>query len=158
MTPAYARAPRGHRAVGYAPVHGAHANLVFGLGLRGIVAPLVFRGTTTAPFFRAYVRQRLAPALHRDEIVLVDRHSAHMPSILRPIVRAQGGHLWLLPPYSPDLVPLESCGSKVKNVVRRQEPRTEEALLAAVGAGLADVTRSDIVGWFRHCGYHIKSF
>jgi transposase len=157
MTPAYARAPRGLRAVGYAPTRGRHTNLVFGLGLRGMVAPLVYKGTTTAPFFTAYVQQCLVPALRHDEIVLMDRHSAHSLATIRPAVRACGAHLWRLPPYSPDLSPIELSGSKVKGVVRRLEPRTDEAMMDAIRIGLESVTPRDIVGWFQHCGYHGKS-
>jgi transposase len=153
MTPAYARAPCGERAIGYAPAHGRHVNLAFGLGLRGIVAPLVYTGTTTAVFVNAYVRQTLAPALREGEILVIDRHPAHHSGSMRPAIRAQGAHLWLLPPYSPDLSPAEFCGSKVKNTMRRHEPRTLQDILDAAGATLNTITPHDILGWFRHCGY-----
>jgi transposase len=143
--------------VGYAPTHGRHANLLFGLGLRGIVAPLVYLGTTTEPYFTAYAQQYLAPSLHAGEIVLVDRHTVHRASAIRPALRARGDHLWFLPPYSPDLSPIELCGSKVKDAVRRLEPRTYDTLVEATGKALATITPHDIVGWFQHCGYHIRS-
>ena len=80
MTPLYGRAPRGERAVGYSPLRGLHFNLVFGLALRGIVAPLLYGGTTTAAFFTAYTRQCLVPALKPDELVVLDHHAAHSPA------------------------------------------------------------------------------
>jgi transposase len=157
MTPRYARARRGTRAVGYAPARGKHVNLAFGLGLRGFVAPLLYPGTTTTPFVTGYMRQALAPALHPDEILLLDRHPTHDLAAIRRAVRARGAHLWQLPPYSPDLSPAEFCGSKLKHSIRQLEPRTDNELLEAAATSLRRVTPQDIVGWFRHCGYHGRS-
>ena len=82
-----------------------------------------------------------------------DHHPAHSVAI-GALIRRNGGHLWFLPKYSPDLSPIEFCGSKVKDAIRRAEPRTLDAMVGAVRKALARVTSQDIVGWFQHCGIH----
>lgn len=158
MTPTYARAPRGQRAVGYAPLRGRRVNFILGARLAGLVAPIVYTGTTTTPFVRAYARQALAPAVRAGDIVLVDRHPAHDVATLGRVLRTHGAHLWSLPPYSPDLSPVEFCGSKLKHIVRSREPRSVDACIDAVAAALAMVTPQDLDGWFQHGGYHRQSF
>ena len=156
MTPRFARAPRGERAVGYSPLRGPHLNLVFGLALRGVLAPLIYPGTTTAPFFTAYSRKCLLQQLQPHDLVVADHHPAHCAAV-GALIRHQHGRFWFLPKYSPDLSPIEYCGSNVKQVIRQAEPRTLHALVCATRSALTLVTPQDIVGWFQHCGIHIRS-
>jgi transposase len=129
-------------------------NLIFGLALRGVLAPLVYTGTTTAPFFTAYSRQCLLQELQPHNLVVADHHPAHTAAV-GALIRRAGGHFWWLPTYSPDLSPIEYCGSKVKETLRRAEPRTLDAMVSSVSKSLANVTSQDIMNWFRHCGIHI---
>jgi transposase len=158
MTPTRARAPRGDRAVGYAPLRGTRINFVFALGLRGVLAPLVYRGTTTAPMVQGYLRKCLVRALRSGEVLVMDNHPAHDRTAVGTQVRRVGAGLWFLPPYSPDLSPIEHCGSKLKESIRRAEPRTLDAVITAIRRALTSVTPEDIQGWFEHCGYHARSF
>src|SRR5262249_10325150 len=135
-----------------------HLNLIFGLGLRGVVAPLLYPGTTDRPLACTYVAEVLAPRLRRGDLVVLDRHTAHAAVPLRRTLRARGAHLWFLPPYSPRFAPIESCGSKVKHWIRVAEPRTGAALLDATAMALDAVTPHDIRAWFEHCGLHANSF
>lgn len=154
MTRLYGRAPRGERAYGKAPGNpGENITLVMGMGLRGIVAPLIVDGAMDSDLFEGYARRCLGPKLHPEDIVIVDGLPAHRFSGARAAIEAQGAHFRILPPYSPDLSPVENCGSKVKTLVRGEFPRTKEEVYDAIGRALRQVTRQDAGGWFRHGGY-----
>jgi transposase len=99
------------------------------------------------------VQQVLAPTLRRGDIVVLDNLSAHTGQRIRQLIEARGAHLEFLPPYSPDLNPIELCWSKIKTALRAAKARTLDALLDAVADGLRSVARSDIHAWFAHCGY-----
>jgi transposase len=154
LTPRFARAPRGRRALGSAPVNkGANVTLVMGLGVRGIVAPFAFRGAMNEAVFEGYVCGQLAPALRPGDVVLVDRLPAHFAPEARRCLEAVGAHLRFLPPYSPDLNPVEEAGGNIKAVIRADEPRTVPALYDAMGRGIGAVTPSHVRGWFLHRGH-----
>lgn len=155
MTRRHGRACRGQRAVGRAPVNvGANVTLTMGLSRRGIVAPVVFRGGTNGERFTRYLRRYLAPRLRRGDVVVADRLGAHRTSQARAVVEAKGASLWLLPPYSPDLTPVEEAGAKVKAYVRGRDPRALEDLYDALDDAIGTVTAKDARGWFDHrAGY-----
>ena len=151
MTRGYARAPRSERAYGAAPCKtNPKLTLVLGLGLRGVVAPFGFEGARNGHVFASYVSSCLAPVLRKGDIVVVDGLSAHRSEPARQAVRNQGAQLWILPPYSPDLSPVEECGAKLKHHVRSQEPRTVSALIDALGEAIGKVSWKDAWGWFTH--------
>jgi transposase len=154
MTRRYARAPRGERAYASAPHHArAPVTVVAGLGLRGVVAPAMWLGPIDGASFDAYVAQQLAPAVRPGDVVVLDRLGAHCRASVRAALAARGVRLLLLPPYGPDLSPVEACFSKLKTWLRAAAVRTYAALLRAVAAGFDAVTRADIRGWFKHYGY-----
>ena len=128
--------------------------LCAGIGLRGLVAPLLLRGGMTGDAFEAYVEQFVVPVLRPGDVLLWDNLGAHRRAAVRPLVEAAGARVVFLPPYSPDLNPIELCWSKVKASLRKAAARTWEALLEAVVEALSAVGTEDIAGWFRHCGYH----
>ena len=157
MTPQYARSLRGTRARGHAPANpGPNVTLVMGLRDDGIVAPLAFSGSMTAALFEGYVRQMLAPAVHRGDVVIADNLSAHRGREVRTTLVAAGAHFRLLPPYSPDRSPIEEAGAKVKAHLRAEEPRTRHALYDAMGTALRSVTAQDARGWFRHRAHVVR--
>jgi hypothetical protein len=138
LTPRFARAPRGRRALGSAPVNkGANVTLVMGLSADGIVAPFAFRGAMNEAVFEGYVCGQLAPALRPGDVVLVDRLPAHFAPEARRCLEAVGAHL----------------RGNVKAVIRADEPRTVPALYDAMGRGMGAVTPSDVRGWFLHRGH-----
>jgi transposase len=158
MTPRYGRAPRGERVVEYVP-HGDWERLTIAAGLRlgGVNAALVYKGGTTVDACESFAAQSLGPTLKRGDIVVMDRLSSHSNPAVLQVFQGLGVEVRLLPAYSPDFNPIEKAWSKVKEAVRRARPRTADALIEAVAAGLRAITAEDIQGWFRHCGYHTDS-
>jgi len=132
--------------------------MIAALRLDGPAAPMVIEGATDAAVFRAYVRHVLVPTLRPGQIVVLDNLSSHKGDEIRRMIEAVRCELRLLPPYSPDLNPIEKMWSKVKEFLRAAKARCTEELDRAVATGLAKVTHQDAVGWFASCGYvHDKS-
>jgi transposase len=154
MTRLYGRAPRGERAVGSAPQnYGAGVTLVAALGARGVRAAMSVDGPTDTAVLVAFIREVLAPRLRRGDILVMDNLSVHKTAGVREAVRAAGARLLYLPPYSPDLSPIEQCWSKLKAGLRKAKARTREALSSALREAFAAITEQDAKSWFRHCGY-----
>ena len=154
LTRTHARAPRGVRAVGRVPRnHGRPTTLVAALTPRGLRAPLTQLGALNAATFAAYVRAVLCPRLRPGQVVVMDNLSAHKGSKIRELIEGRGCELLFLPPYSPDLNPIEEAFSKVKGLLRRVEARSREALIEAMGRSLEAMTVRDALGFFEHCGY-----
>jgi transposase len=121
--------------------------------LDGGQAPLMFKGALDGAMFAAYVAEVLAPTLGEGDIVVMDNLSSHkVEGALAPIY-GRGASVLFLPPYSPEWNPIELAWSKMKATLRRLGARTYDALVAGMRAALEGITVSDIMGWFRHCGY-----
>jgi transposase len=156
LTSLYARAPRGERAYGKAPRNwGKNVTLICSLGAEGIGAAMSVEGATDASAFEAYVERFLCPTLKRGQIVVMDNLQVHKSKKVKELVEDAGAEVLFLPPYSPDLSPIEEAFSKVKGILRRIGARTREALLEATSEALDAVSRRDARGWFGHCGYHV---
>ena len=123
--------------------------------LEGVIEPasLVYDGPTDAGVFLTYVEGCLAPALRPGDLVVMDNLSSHKVKGVAEAIQAVGAEVWYLPPYSPDLNPIELMGSKVKSILRSIAARTAESLRQAIGAALNAVTPSDLLGYFHHTGY-----
>jgi transposase len=126
--------------------------LVGALRRDGPTAALAFDGATDAMAFESFVRQTLCPTLRRGDLVVMDRLSAHRDPLVRQSIEAVGARLLYLPPYSPELNPIEEMWSKVKQHLRSAEPRTHDDLIAAMGEALRGVTDADARGYFGHIG------
>lgn len=122
----------------------------------GATAPMVIDGATDAAVFRAYVKHVLVPTLRQGDIVVLDNLSSHKAAEVEEMIKAAGAALWFLPPYSPDLNPIEKMWSKVKEVLRSLKARCTEELYQAVREGLEKVTPQDAIGWFESCGYRYE--
>jgi len=122
--------------------------------LDGTTAAMVIEGATDTEVFRAYVRKVLLPALRPGDIVVMDNLTPHKsePTIAR--IEAAGAQALFLPPYSPDLNPIELMWSKVKAALRAAEARSYQELLSAVASAFQSVSSSDTRNWFAHCGYN----
>jgi transposase len=154
MTPAYAWAPRGERAVGSAPGAWESMTVIAALGQDGVRAPLVVDGSVDAATFQAYVERVLVPELHAGEVVVFDNLSAHLgPEVVKAIERA-GARVLPLPPYSPDYTPIEEMFSKVKTILARIAARWKGDLYDAIAEALRGVTDQDIIGWFEDAGLY----
>lgn len=154
MTRRYGWAPLSERVIDAVPEnHGCNLTTVAAIGLSGVIAPAVFEGALNGDAFRAYVEQQLAPALQSGDIVIMDNLSVHKVSGVAEIIRARGADVLFLPPYSPDLNPIELCWSKVKAALRIAKARTVDTLLDALTNALRSVSLDDITHWFAHRGY-----
>jgi transposase len=156
LTRLYARAPRGERAYGKAPRNwGKNITLISSLSSEGIGAAMSVEGATDGAAFETYVKHFLAPTLRRGQIVVMDNLQVHKMKRVRDLVEGAGAEVLFLPPYSPDFSPIEEAFAKVKGILRRIGARTRDALLEATSEALDAVSRTDAVGWFGHCGYHL---
>lgn len=153
-TPTHARAPRGQRAVGSAPANrGENRTVVAALTLDGIGPCMRFDGAITTDHFLLYVRHGLAPTLKPDQVVIADNLRAHLHPAVREAIEARGARFLPLPTYSPDFNPIEEAFSKVKALLRRARPRTDDDLRTTTWAAFNSITPTDAAGWFAHCGY-----
>jgi transposase len=154
LTRLYGRAAPGERVVEATPgISGEHYTIVATLGVKGVQAPLLFQGAMTTLTFETYIEEVLVPTLRRGDILLMDNLSAHKGSSVQATLAARGVQVIFLPPYSPDLNPIEKCWAKVKEALRAAKARTWEDLVAALREALLSVSRSDVLAWFAHCGY-----
>jgi transposase len=154
MTRRYGRAPRGERLVAAVP-HGHWRTTTFIAGLRqsGVIAPLVLDGPMTGAAFRAYVEQALAPALKPGDVVVMDNLAAHKVAGIEDAIARAGASLLYLPPYSPDLNPIEQLIAQFKALLRKLAARTKEALWAAAGQLLDLILPSHCRNYLANSGY-----
>ncbi|MGH9786332.1 MAG: IS630 family transposase [Terriglobia bacterium] len=156
MTRLYGRAPIGQRCFFAAPQgHWNTTTLLSAMRASGVMqeASVVFDGPTDATIFRAYVEQCLAPALQDGDIVVMDNLTSHKVIGVRESIEAVGATVWYLPPYSPDLNPIEKLWAKVKAWLRRVAARSVERLIQAVGEALRTVDSEECKAYLRSCGY-----
>jgi transposase len=154
LSPLYAWSRRGERAFGGAPRNwGKNVTLLASITAEGLGPCLAVEGATTREVFEAYLERVLAPTLRGGQVVVMDNLSAHKGGRVKEIVEGRGCELLYLPPYSPDLNPIEEAFSKTKGLMRKAEARTREALIEAMGRALAAVTAEDARGFFGHRGY-----
>ena len=154
MAPLRGWSPRGRRLIGRAP-HGRWQTQTFLAGLRceGITAPCVFDGPIDGQKFLAYVEQILAPTLRPGDVVIMDNLGSHKAKAVRKAIRAVGARLLFLPPYSPDLNPIEQAFAKLKHLLRRSQERTTEDTWRRIGALLDNFTPQECRNYFVNAGY-----
>ena len=154
MARRYGRSPSDRRLVAVVP-HGHWRTTTFVAGLRqtGIVAPLVLDGPMTGPAFCAYVEQFLAPALAPGDVVVLDNLAAHRVEGVRQAIKAAGASILYLPPYSPDLNPIEQLFAKLKALLRKVAARTKDELWSTIGRLLDAMPQRQCANYLSHCGY-----
>jgi transposase len=159
MQRTHGRAAPGERVVARVP-HGhykAISTIAALSATRGVVASVRFDGGTTAARFVDFVRGELCPALRKGQVVVLDNLAAHNDRRVDELVAAAGCAVLRLPPYSPDLNPIEHAISKVKAVLRRLAKRTVPELFDAIDEALASVTAADARAYIKHRGYATQS-
>src|SRR4051795_10533723 len=149
MTRRYGRAPAGQRVYTDTPGHWDSITLTCGMRLAGVMAGLAFPGATNTGTFETYVEEVLVPELKPGDVVVWDNLKPHQSEEAVEAVEATGAEVVPLPPYSPDYTPIEEMISKVKGAMRSAAGRTKEAVYAAFGSALHDVTPKNIAGWFQ---------
>ncbi len=154
LSPLYAWSRKGERAFGSTPRNwGKNVTLLASITRGGLGPCLAVEGPTTREVFEAYLERVLAPTLKPGQMVVMDNLSAHKGGRVKEIIEGRGCELIYLPPYSPDLNPIEQAFSKVKGLLRKAEARTRESLIEAMGLALSAVSTRDVQGFFGHCGY-----
>ena len=156
MTPRYGRAKPGERVNEATPLnYGENITMLAAISLSGIDAPMTIEGAVDGLVFKTYVEQVLAPTLEHGDVVVMDNLAAHKVDGVIDAIEARGAKAIFLPPYSPDLNPIEKCWSKIKTYLRSAKARTREALEKALKEALLLITPSDASGWFASSGYAI---
>jgi len=122
-----------------------------------LVATLTVEGAVDTLCFDAYLERVLRPQLRRGDVVVLDNLGAHRASRIEEVAESRGAQVLWLAPYSPDFSPIEQCWSKIKTLLRAAKARTREELEKALATAIGQVTKSDIRGWFKHCGYRVAS-
>lgn len=154
MTRSRGWGPRGERLVARAPF-GKWRTLTFLAALRydRIDAPVLFDGPINGVKFRRYVEEALLPTLKPGDIVIIDNLGSHKGHAVRDAIRKAGARLFFLPPYSPDLNPIEQVFAKLKTLLRKAAARTDAAILQAIDHALACFTQAECANYLRHAGY-----
>jgi len=154
LAPLYGYSPRGQRAFFKIPRNrGTNTTLLSSMSLEGMGPSIAIEGSTTKEVFEAYIEHFLAPTLREGQVVVMDNLSAHKGQRVRKLIEYRGCQLLYLPPYSPDLNPIEEAFSKVKRLIRVIGARTQDVLIEAMGKALDAVSAQDAKGFFAHCGY-----
>jgi transposase len=154
LAPLYACSPVGERAFFELPRNrGSNTTLLTSLHQGGMGPSMAVEGATSARVFETYVERLLAPALREGQVVVMDNLGAHRPKRVRELIEERGCELLYLPPYSPDLNPIEEALSKIKHLLRKIAARTKETLIEPMGCALGAVSSEDVRGFFVNCGY-----
>ena len=157
MTRLRGRAPCGQRLVDKTPHgHWMTTTLIAALGLGGMRCSTVVDGAVNGDVFQAFVEHVLVPELKSGDIVVMDNLSSHKRARIRELIEETGAELRYLPPYSPDMNPIEMVFSKIKQLLRTLANRTKDALWGSMQSVLDAVTSSDAQNCFRHAGYPLR--
>ncbi|MDR2787223.1 MAG: IS630 family transposase, partial [Candidatus Accumulibacter sp.] len=153
MTRRYGRSSKGKRCVASAPQgHRQTTTFIAALGCEAISAPLVMDGAMDGRTFKAYVEQFLCPTLRPGDLIVADNLSCHKVAGVKEAIQAVGASLLYLPPYSPDLNPIEKVFSKLKTLLRGLAPRTKNSLWTNVGSLLDSFSSQECKNYFTSCG------
>jgi len=153
----YGRSRQGQRLVAHAPWgHWKTTTFVAALRHDRLTAPMVVDGPMNGRVFREYVRQVLSPTLEPGDIVVMDNLSSHKAAGVREAIEAAGAMLVYLPPYSPDLNPIELAFAKLKSLLRTAAARAVQDIEETIGELLDQFTPRECHAYFRHCGYSAR--
>jgi transposase len=154
----YGRSQRGERVIGRIPnSRGDTVTLMAGIGCSGLIAPMILHGSLTGEVFAQYFEQHVIPSISKNDIIVIDNLSAHKTKAVAKIAKEAGVAFLYLPPYSPDLNPIELAWTKLKTLIRGHSPRTMDRLINAVSEAMRAIDKTDIINWVQHCGYTINA-
>jgi len=154
MARLYGWGPKSERVIDDVPHgHWKTSTFVSALRMTGLTAPTVLDGPMNGEFFLAYVEQQLVPTLHSGDVVVMDNLSSHKQVGVREAIESVGADLLFLPPYSPDLNPIELVYSKMKTLLRHHAERTVKDLWKLLGKLVEEFTAEQCTNYFKHCGY-----
>lgn len=156
MVRRYGRGKGGQRVVDHAPLNTPKSTTILSsIRVNGEMALTTFQGGTTGDKFLSYLKDVLIPTLRPGDIVVMDNLRTHHIQAVGELLRSAGAEVLYLPPYSPDLNPIEKLWSKVKAILRKLRIRTLDALESAIRQAVASVSPNDCSAWFRCAGYHL---
>lgn len=154
MTRHYARAAAGARAVDSTPVNTPSSTTILSsVQINGTTAYTTYHGGTNAKKFEDYLQTVLIPSLDKDAVVIMDNMRSHHAESVKAVLEQSKIKYMYLPPYSPDLNPIEKLWSKIKAYLRKEKIRIADKLPEAIERAFATISVSDCQGWFRSCGY-----
>lgn len=154
MTLPYGRSPCNERVYGGKMVaKGTRISTVGGMSVNGIETAMCFEGTLNTLVFIYFIKEFLIPILKPQHVVVMDNASPHKNAEVAKLIEKTGASVLYLPPYSPELNPIENACSKLKQHLRKTKARTKETLYQAIADGLNLITSSNSKGWFQHAGY-----
>lgn len=139
------------------PNYGPNVTLLASMTYEGMGPCLAVEGATTREVFESYIEQMTGPTLRAGQVEVMDNLSSHKGERIRELIEERSCELHYLPPYSPDLNPVEEAFSKVKHNLRKLSARGTEALIEAMGRALGAVRTEDVRGFFAHCGYGVPA-
>jgi transposase len=150
----YARSIRGSRALGNKPKnYGDSVTLLGAINENGTIAALEVRGSTDETVILAFIKEILSKVLSPGDCVVLDNLSSHKTNKVQKAFAALEVEVCYLPPYSPDLNPIEMCWSKIKTYLKQAAARNYRALSEAISKALKTITAADAKNWLKHCGY-----
>lgn len=154
MSNSYARIEGGQRIKMPIPFdHGPQYSMIGAISINKVEAALYGKWATNGEIFYTFVEQSLLPQLKPKHIVIMDNVKFHLQLRIKEIIESVGAKIIFLPPYSPDFNPIENMWSKVKNTLRRLAPRTARTFKKSIRIAFEEITKSDLIGWFKYCGY-----
>ena len=154
FTRRYGRAKGGQRVVDHVPFSKPkNITMLSSIRLDGSTVYTTYSGGTTGEKFIAYLKEKLIPALHKGDIVVMDNLRTHHIEEVRTLLENAGMEALYLPPYSPDMNPIEMMWSKIKSILRTMKERTVENLFKAIPKAFEKISPEDCIGWFKQSGY-----
>lgn len=159
MTRLYARCIGGERVYDERPGNkGQNITLIGAMSDEGLIASMTFPCSLNTNSFLVFVEQILLPQLWVGAIVTMDNLPVHYATITRNMIKSVGAKVKFLPPYSPDLSPIELCWSKLKEIIRSAKARTIEELDEAITNPINAITDENALNWFQHCGLYFELY
>jgi transposase len=153
LTPAFARSGKGTRADGEQPTSpGTRISTIGAMTINAMLTAMCFEGTLNGHVFLFFLKHFLCPLLRPGQIVILDNAKAHIVEGVRELIESKGARLLYLPPYSPDLNPIELAWSKIKQVLRQARARTVAALYQALSQTRTTITPDNATAFFKHVG------
>lgn len=156
MESTYARGEGGQRVKMPVPCdRGTHLSIIGAISTQKIEAALYGEWATDGEIFLSFIEERLAPQLKPGHIVVMDNIKFHLQASVAKAIELKGAKVIFLPPYSPDYSPIENMWSKLKNTLRKLAPRSLKEFKKAIRVAFKEISQTDLINWFKHCGYKV---
>lgn len=158
MTSDYARSEGGERAKAPKPhISGSKFSIIGAIGITCIVAAMYVQTAVDIEIFETFVRKLLNPKLGHGKYVVMDNVGFHKNDVIIKLIESTGARVVFLPPYSPDLSPIEKMWSKIKEILKRAKPRSNAEFHNSLFKALHEINEDDLHGWYDECGYNVAA-